>query len=226
VDFWMAVGALRESFVRRWVARVGERPREVKVSRSEERGALEGVGGGTLSEGFPSGWGAVVEGFEEKREETTSAVGLFGPCLGRDMVDPSSFCLLAGCVPLVSGSLTTAGTALLPVKGPNVWVFWPWYRALFFAVNRSLQRPPLKTVFAPNIPSPMDKFISMPSSAMVVLWQSEMFCCATCAPQVDLLTRFVGCPSKSVTNGKQRSFQLGVCPGPCTFRSRAHPKPD
>lgn len=169
-DFWMAVGALRESFVRRWVARVGERPREVKVSRSEERGALEGVGGGTLSEGFPSGWGAVVEGLEEKREETTSAVGLLGSCLGRDMVDPSSFCLLAGCVPLVSGSLTTVGTALLPVKGPDVWIFSPWYRALFFAVNRSLQRPPLKTVFAPNIPSPMDKFISMPSSAMVVFF--------------------------------------------------------
>ena len=60
--FWMAVGALRESFVRRWVARVGERPREVKVSRSEDRGALEGVGGGMSLERGSFVGAAVVGG--------------------------------------------------------------------------------------------------------------------------------------------------------------------
>lgn len=173
VDFWMAVGALRESLVRRWVASTGERPREVKVSRSEDRGALDGMGGGASSVGFASVGGAVVEGFEEKREETTFCVGLFKFCLECGTVDPSSFGLLAGRMPLDSGSLTTAGTALLPVNGPADWIFWPWYWALFFAVNLSLQRPPLKTVFVPSMPSPMEKFNNMPSSAIVVLIQSK-----------------------------------------------------
>ena len=33
VAFWMAVGAVRERVCRRWVERVGERPREVKLWR-------------------------------------------------------------------------------------------------------------------------------------------------------------------------------------------------
>ncbi len=170
VDFCMAVGTLRESLVRRWLARVVERLREVKVSRSEDRGAFEGMGGGKSSEGFPSTGGAVVEGFEEKREETTSCVGLCGFGLGRGMVEPSIFCLLAGCVPSISVSLTTAGTALLPVNGPDVVILWPWYWDLFFAVNLSFQRPPLKIGFAPSMPSPIEKFINMPSSAMMRLY--------------------------------------------------------
>ncbi len=122
--FWMAVGALRESFVRRWVARVGERPREVKVSRSEDRGALEGVGGGMSLERGSFVGAAVVGGLEEKREETISLGGLFEFCLGRDVVRSSSFGLLTGRMPLVSGSLATVRTALLPVKGPDVWIRW------------------------------------------------------------------------------------------------------
>ena len=41
--FWMAVGALRRSFVVRWAESAGERPRVVKVAEPSERGAFVGA---------------------------------------------------------------------------------------------------------------------------------------------------------------------------------------
>ena len=75
--FWIAVGVLRERDVRRWVARVGERPRVVKCEAPSGRGAFEGSGT-EASLGLCS-LGLVLEvGFDVKREEMTSVFGVVG----------------------------------------------------------------------------------------------------------------------------------------------------
>lgn len=70
-DFWIAVGALSESLVRRWVEMTGERPRVVKLLSSEGRGALEGSVIESSSGLDFEGWD-VEEGLKLKIEETTS----------------------------------------------------------------------------------------------------------------------------------------------------------
>jgi hypothetical protein len=71
-DFWMAVGEVRESFDRRWVASTGESPSEVKVCREFRRGAFDGVARG-ISPPWSSA-GALEVGLEVKRDDTTSLV--------------------------------------------------------------------------------------------------------------------------------------------------------
>ena len=166
-DFWIAVGAVRERVLRRWVAKGGERPREVNGKRPGERGALEGGLAGSVSGIDVSfgGWGLEV-GLEVKREETTS--------LGFDVVwwgwGGLGFSFFAGGVSACLGAGAEArgfrGIVLFPVRVPSPCVRRFRRRRDFLACRRSFQRPPLKTGLVGMKASEMAKFISSPSSAI------------------------------------------------------------
>ena len=165
VAFWIAVGALRSSFVRRCVASVGERPRDVNVERPSRRGAFDGAVGAASSSGALE-LGIEEVGLDVKREEMISPWGFeeWAWSCGAGTV----FCRFCGRVEIsmVSGLLVIAlpfvdevsGTALAPPLENSSERCWD----RFLAMSLSFQRPPLKTAEGFNGVSGSEKFHEHP----------------------------------------------------------------